>query len=156
MPARKREGNVISSKRLSARERRTSAIHEAGHLVIAAHFGLYPVSAWIVQNEPADPDERTWIGRVQFTSLDQLAPLERRMIGVAGSVAEWLWTGGWIEDYYPEMSESDWRLAGYEPGKSDDALMDAAEEVGRLLARGGDGWQKMVAESRRLIVASNE
>jgi len=78
------------------------------------------------------------------------------MVGVAGSVAEHLWLGGWIEDYSPEgsMSESDWHLAGCNPDEPDDALVDAAGEVGQLFDRGGPGWRELIAETRRLIVES--
>jgi hypothetical protein len=57
----------------------------------------------------------------------------RRMVGMAGSVAEHLWFGGWIEDHYPDgMSESDWYLAGCSPSDEPyDPIMEAAEEVAR-------------------------
>jgi hypothetical protein len=137
----------MSSKRTLAQDRRHAAVHEAGHLVVAASFGLYPASAWIAPNEPAGDDERTWVGRVQFvTGLNRLGPLDRCMVGVAGDVAEHLWRGGWIEDFFPDgMSESDWRLAGCVPDEPDDALMDAVGEVGQLFHRGGPGWRQLIA-----------
>jgi hypothetical protein len=93
-------------------------------------------------------------GRVQIESVraDKFAC---RMVGVAGSVAEHLWLGGWIDDYFPDtLSEGDWHLTGCDPDQPDDALMEAIGEVGQLLARDGSGWQELIAESRWLIVAS--
>ncbi len=100
----------------------------------------------------------TWLGRVQIYNPGKLPKTAQRMVGVAGSVAEWLWQGGWIEDYSPEglMSESDWHLAGYVPDEPDDALMVAVAEVGRLFERGSQGWQELIAEARRLIVNSRQ
>jgi hypothetical protein len=145
----------MNPKRTLARDRRMAAVHEAGHVVIARRLGLEIVSAWIVPND-GEPDERTWAGRVQIRRPHEADEVSRRMVGVAGPVAEYLWRGGWIEDYFPDeaMSESDWHLAGCEPDKPDDALMDAIGEVGQMFARGGSGWQDLIAESRRLIVAS--
>jgi hypothetical protein len=145
----------MDKKRIAARDRRSAAVHEAGHLVVARQYGLKIHSAWIVPNETKDPrQERTWDGQVQITTTS--APeIVRRMVGVAGAVAEHLWRGRWIEDYSPEgnMSESDWHLAGCNPDEPDDAFMHAVEEVGQLFERDGLGWQELIAESRRLIIA---
>jgi hypothetical protein len=63
--------------------------------------------------------------------------------------------GGWIDDYFPDtLSEGDWHLTGCDPDQPDDALMEAIGEVGQLLAHEGSGWHELIAESRRLIVAS--
>jgi hypothetical protein len=56
--------------------------------------------------------------------------------------------------YGAAMSESDRHLVGCEPDEPDDALMIAIEDVGRLFARDGSGWQELIAEARRLIVDS--
>ena len=52
------------------------------------------------------------------------------------------------------LSEGDWHLTGCDPDQPDDALMEAIGEVGQLLAHEGSGWHELIAESRRLIVAS--
>jgi hypothetical protein len=44
-------------RRIAARDRRGAAVHEAGHLVVAANFGLHPLSAWITPNESAGRSE---------------------------------------------------------------------------------------------------
>lgn len=144
----------MNSKRILAWDRRMAAVHEAGHVVVARRFGLEILSAWIVPNDADDPQEKTWIGRVQIRTSG--APeMVCRMVGVAGSVAEHLWSGGWIEDFFPDaMSESDWHLAGCLPDKPDDALLDAVGEVGQLFHCGGPDWRELIAETRRLIVES--
>jgi hypothetical protein len=146
----------MNPKRILARERRVAAIHEAGHVVVSRRLGFELLSAWIAPHD-GEPDDRTWIGRVQIRRSHEASEHDRRMLGVAGSVAEHLWHGGWIEDYSPDeaMSESDWHLAGCDPDdEPDDVFLDAIEDVGRLFTRNGSGWQELVAESRRLIVAS--
>jgi hypothetical protein len=141
-------------RKIGARDRRCAAVHEAGHAVVARHFGCEIVSAWIVPADNPGPDEKTWIGRIQIMQAPA-DPLARRMIGVAGEVAEYLWFGGSIEDFYPDvMSKSDWRLSGCEPDEPDDLLIDAAAEVGRLLSRETPHWQALIAEIRHLIVQS--
>jgi len=138
--------------RIRAKERRLAAVREAGHVIIARRVGFEVVSAWIAP----EAGGRTWIGQIQFKSLRWADEHARRMVGVAGSVADHLWSGGWIEDYSPQgsMSESDWQLAGCVQDEPDDLLTDAARDVARLLARGGSGWQALIAESRWLIVSS--
>jgi hypothetical protein len=141
------------TKRRVARDRRMAAVHEAGHVVVARRFDLEILSAWIVPND-AGPEERTWRGGVLIKKAG--APeMVCRMVGCAGAVAEWLWGGNWIEDFYLDgMSEADWLIAGCAEGCPDDALMDAVQQVGKLFERCGAGWQELVAEARRLIVDS--
>jgi hypothetical protein len=145
----------MNSKRTLARERRLAAVHEAGHVVIARRVDFKIASAWITPNAGEDAEgERAWTGRVQIVRVraDKFAC---RMVGVAGSVAEYLWLGGWIDAYFPDtLSEGDWHLTGCDPDQPDDALMEAIGEVGQLLAHEGSGWHELIAESRRLIVAS--
>jgi hypothetical protein len=145
----------MNSKRTPARERRLAAVHEAGHVVIARRVGFKIASAWIMPNDGEEAEhEGTWTGRVQIESVraDKFAC---RMVGVAGSVAEHLWLGGSIDDYFPDtLPEGDWHLTGCDPDQPDDAFMEAIGEVGQLLARGGSGWQELITESRWLIVAS--
>ena len=92
----------MQKQRIFARDRRRAAIHEAGHLVVARWAGAQIVSAWIVQNDNPAPGEKTYAGRVQIAQIGGIAPHRRRMIGVAGAVAEHLGAGGLIEDLWPE------------------------------------------------------
>lgn len=145
-------GVATGLNRIRARERRLAAVREAGHVIVARRAGLEVVSAWIAP----EAGGRTWIGQIQFRSMRWAEEHVRRMVGVAGSVADHLWRGGWIEDYSPRgsMSESDWHLAGCVQDEAHDLLMDAARDVARILARGGSGWQALIAESRWLIISS--
>lgn len=145
-------------KRIEAVDRRRAAIHEAGHLVVAASFGLYPSSAWIARADVVDlKSERLWHGRVQFLTLDRLDALQRRMVGCAGAVAELSWCR---EDVEPTiwgeldlMSPSDWGLCGVaRPGVLDDLCVEALERLEYFLSEGGPLWSEMLRQARRLIV----
>jgi hypothetical protein len=145
----------MDQRRILARDRRAAAIHEAGHLVVARWAGAEIASAWIVQNDNPAPDEKTYGGRVQIVQIGGIDPRRRRMIGVAGAVAEHLGAGGWIEDLWPEdssISESDWSLAGCEPGQADEAIARAIDSVGRMLRLDGPVWPQVLREARRLVV----
>ena len=143
-------------KRVLARDRRLAAVHEAGHLVVAAHFGLKRAKARIRRAEAPMPDGRAWTGRVQFAGLDVLSSLERRMLGCAGAAAELCWQHEDIHpDYWIEadrMSESDWRLAGCLLGEPDDLCIEAIEELQYLLSEDGPLWGDLLRQARQLIV----
>jgi len=146
----------VSSKRVMAQDRRLAAVHEAGHVVVAAHFGLSAARARIWRADAPMPDGRAWIGRVQFRGLDVLSSLERRMLGCAGAAAELCWQHEDIHpDYWIEadrMSESDWRLAGCELGEPDDVCIEAIEELQHLLAEDGPLWSDLLRQARQLMV----
>lgn len=146
-------------KRIEAIDRRRAAIHEAGHLVVAASFGHYPSSAWIARADVADlKNERLWHGRVQFLTLDRLDALQRRMVGCAGAVAELSWCR---EDVEPTiwgeldlMSPSDWKLCGVV--QLDGLCVEALERLQYLLSEGGPLWNGMLRQARRLIVEARQ
>ena len=145
-----------SVERVMARDRRLAAVHEAGHVVVAAHFGLHPAHARLWRADSPMPDGRAWIGRVQFRGLDVLSSLERRMLGCAGAAAELCWQR---EDVHPDcwieadrMSESDWRLAGCPLGEPDDMCIEAIEELQCLLSEDGPLWSDLLRQARQLIV----
>jgi hypothetical protein len=145
----------MDRKRIAARDRRNAAVHEAGHIVVARWARAGVASAWIIQNDGLAADEKAWAGRVQIISVSDVNPHRRRMIGVAGAVAEHLWCDGWIEDFWPDgMSDSDWRLAGCGPDEYDDALWHAIHSVGRMFRADGPVWPAVLREARRLIVNS--
>ena len=148
--------NPVSSKRIIARDRRLAAVHEAGHVVVAVRFGLYPDAAWIRRAEVPMSDARTWVGCVRFPGLALLSSLERRMLGCAGAMAELSWQREDIHpDYWIEadrMSESDWRLAGCQFGEPDDICIEAIEELEYLLSEDGPLWSDLLREARQLII----
>lgn len=145
----------MQRQRIFARDRRRAAIHEAGHLVVARWAGVQIVSAWIIPNDNPAPGEKTYAGRVQIAQIGGIAPHRRRMIGVAGAVAEHLGAGLWIENFSLEdssVSESDWSLAGCEAGQADEAIARAIYSVGRMLRLDGPVWPQVLREGRRLVV----
>jgi len=148
--------SAAGSSRVVARDRRLAAVHEAGHVVVAAHFGLPPARARISRVVAPAPDQRAWTGRVQCRGLDVLSSLERRMLGCAGAAAELSWQR---DDIHPDhwiaadhMSEADWRLAGCDPGEPDDLCVEAIAELQDLLAEDGPLWSDLLRQARRLIV----
>jgi len=145
-----------SPKRVIARERRLAAVHEAGHVVVAGRFDLYPDVARIFRAESPAREGRVWIGRVHFPGLGLLSALERRMLGCAGAMAELSWQREEIHaDYWIEadhMSESDWHLAGCPLGEPDDICLEAIEELEYLLSEDGPLWDDLLRQARQLIV----
>lgn len=148
--------------RMEAYDRRVSAIHEAGHALMAVCLG-YGADAWVHPNETGEPlAEKTWIGHMIWRNRPvEYGHPHARMIAVAGMVAETLWKNGHDEEYAEpygwedhlfdedSMSYSDWRLAGCEPGEPDDILCDVVAEVASLFM--GDLWPVLTDMSRTLM-----
>jgi hypothetical protein len=129
-----------------SRDRRMAAIHEAGHVVMTRKLGLPLASAWIVPNDGGGFEEKFWTGRVQRHATTKPTKRQRRMVGVAGAIAELSWEGEfddiddleWCHDWWWDpaiMSESDWDMAGCPPGEPDEPFFNAIEKVGALLQR---------------------
>src|ERR1700756_1575715 len=90
--------SAFSSRlRVSARDRRRAAVHEAGHEVMASHLGIWSVEAEIRKVEPRDNTEKEWVGSVRWL-VDGAAARKRMMVAVAGFVAEACWNGEVFED----------------------------------------------------------
>ena len=139
------------SRRLEALERRRSAVHEAGHSVIARWLGLYVRDCWIWRTgQPPDGDSRSWAGE---TGLNGGSASDRRLtaVAVAGVVAEAAWDGSEeLEEYLLGMSPRDLAMAAGKPHHG--RVLKAAVEVFELLERGGHLWSELVREARRLII----
>jgi hypothetical protein len=156
------EEKTLSDRfKISARDRRHAAVHEAGHVVVARHLGLMSFNAEIRKIEPQDLSEKEWVGSVRCQT-EGVAASKRKMVAVAGLVAEACWNG---EDFYdlseffdlnPEgMSRSDWDLSGCLYSEPSEQLLDAMEQVFELLNRErGDLWNALLVEARSLIVRS--
>lgn len=152
----------LSIARVRAYDRRLSAVHEAGHALMAVYLG-YTADAWIHPNATSESlAEKTWVGHM--TLHDR--PVERehphtRMIAVAGMVAETLWKNGHDEEYAEpygwedylfdenSMSYSDWKLANCGPGEPDDDLFDVVAKVAAIFM--GELWLVLTDMSRRLM-----
>jgi hypothetical protein len=154
--------NRMSPARIEARDRRLAAIHEAAHMVMARHVGVSGVEAWIVRTPNAGPDEKTWIGQMQFYPSKRIALRDRIMIGVAGMAATMLIDDPTIEISRTTiseilsdpnaMSQSDWRLAGLTfDGLLTTSEVRAVTDTFRLLR--DKLWQELLAESRQLVLA---
>jgi hypothetical protein len=147
---------------MNAYDRRLSAIHEAGHVIMAVYLG-YTASAWIHTNETRDPlAEKTWLGHATVPDRPRACDHpHNRMIAVAGMVAERLWKNGHDEEYAEPygwedilwdeecMSFSDWWNADCEPGEPDGGLYDVVAEVAGLFM--GDLWSDLTDTARVLM-----
>ena len=147
-------------RRITARDRRMAAVHEAGHAVIAMHLGVQMWSVHIHPTRTADfQSEKAYVGQATYGQPPDME--RRRLIAVAGMVAEEVWKarGGptpywWDEMFDPAcMSDTDWSDTGCEPGRPDDALHEAADAVEEFLS--GVLLPKLTCFSRRLIEAQS-
>ena len=153
-------GGLKKPARIEERDRRLAAIHEAGHVVIARHLGAWVTQAYIARHRPAHQFEKTWTGECGVVWIEhKVSPAHDAMIvAVAGAVAEHIWMGDgdflredgeWPWEEEAIMSQSDWRLAGVEPGKPTPDFMLAVGEVLDLLT--GPLKPELYATARRLI-----
>jgi hypothetical protein len=146
---------VNTPKRISAWDRRRSAIHEAGHAVVGRSLGIR-CTARIFPNDNPTPEDKTWLGQTTLYGMwERCSPLEIRMIAVAGAAAECGWNGEEVDEFFWEepdmMSPTDWQMTGCEPGVVDDLLCEAIYKVGPLLSRGGALWHDLTHRARLLI-----
>ena len=171
---RERLSKLINATRVVALDRRLAAIHEAGHVVIANSFGVQ-CQAWIMPEFDAEDlledqnllYQKTWTCVARFGrygSFETLTAQKRRMIAVAGAIAEGRWAEGHrtradaTRDWFNPavMSESDWRLANCPLGKPSKALFAAINKVGRLLRPDGALWPELITTARDLMVQSRQ
>jgi hypothetical protein len=131
---------MISAARIQAHDRRRSALHEAGHVVMAWRYGL-DAQAIIKPLIDRDPDtDKSWTGRTGHRNIWRVSNTARVHIAVAGAIAEnrpgdYDLVNEW--EYWDEqpdaMSPSDWQLARYVPGKPDRRFMRAVEHAAEYL-----------------------
>jgi hypothetical protein len=148
--------------RVIARDRRMAAIHEAGHMVVASRFG-FRCQAFILPTPDNDRgEEKMWVGRCSLAGRKPTKQ-RKRMIAVAGAVAEAYWQDRDIWDVAEEidwyepavMSPTDWHLAGCPVGEPNTRLFTAVGEVAALLRPdGGSLWSPLIQTARNLIVTS--
>ena len=135
-------------RRLEAIDRRQTAVHEAGQVVIAELQ---------IQNSDRAEEDR-WSGFTK-AQLDSLPQPKKAMFGVAGRVAEACRKKHALEEIYwddPDiMSPSDWEAVACEPGRPNDCLEEAAEQVFKLLNReSGRLWPSLIREARVFMLRS--
>src|SRR5262249_5745909 len=70
----------------SARQRRLSAMHEAGHAVIARTLGIKVESAEIFLRS----EVYNWGGLIKYDHMPT-ARQDKRRLSIAGAVGEWCW-----------------------------------------------------------------
>lgn len=134
---------------------RNTAVHEAGHAVMARALGSGHVEAWITPTgTTAHLFEKAWIGQCRFRD-DDLAALAKRKIGIAGWAAEASLRdpdGLFVFDELTDpdaMSPSDWSGIGIDPG---DVTLRIADLGARIVERmRGTLRTRLLAEARRIL-----
>jgi hypothetical protein len=154
-------------RRIEALDRRVAAVHEAGHYVVARHFGLRSAAAWIVrQADVVDPlADKLWIGSASYSSAERNRLSTRRamMYGVAGAVAEEAWdlrgdpegcdwSDAWDFLQVGGMSDTDWNTVYSDPSCITPKLVRAVEDV-RMLLQPDTGllWGPLCTAARALM-----
>lgn len=150
--------------RFSLQRRRLTAVHEAGHAVVAASLGLR-VQTWIWPiyraGEEIPVGSKVWLGWTRHEAADQDGT---RLVGVAGAIAEASWlrthpgahdrSGARPGDWLACMSDFDWKSVGCKAGKPDAACLRAAKQVIPMLEPGGALWGRLCHMARDIIIAS--
>jgi len=159
----------LSPHRWEARVRRRTAVHEAGHYVVARHLGVRSGAAWIFR-APGDADlasRRSWAGKFSAPrqEMNRLSARRLTMTAVAGIVAEHAWDsrrqqeewgeccGPCVSDWELDtISESDRDLAYLNPDRWDRRAERCVDDVWELLRPdGGPLWRAILDTARALI-----
>jgi len=119
--------------RIQARDRRSAAIHEAGHLIISWHLN-YGADAWILPHDDVldqckkslakdmelPLDDNTWGGSCRTYFLYCKNPDDKFRVGVAGAIANFFFRDEdmgflhddmMLEDFFDTMSPTDKKTA---------------------------------------------
>lgn len=148
-----------------AANRRQAAVHEAGHTVLWHAFG-FDSQGYIWPREDDD-----WVGMVGPHDRDawyDLGPVQRRMLGVAGAIAQQVWVTRYPTDFCTDdmsagweilVSPDDWRCGSLvfgNPEDPDPLWYRAATLVAKRFdpMRGGDLWPELYRCAHQLIVAA--
>jgi hypothetical protein len=161
--------------RLEAIDRRRAAIHEAGHLEMARHFGVHGLetSIWPISQDDPNHDimlGSSWFGQMRYPlaipRISQLSEIRRMMIAVSGAMAVTVWRGqfepepdahsavnAYIDDHgetdTDQMSVTDWDMSGCDRGNWTPKLIRSAERAYDLLR--GPLWAPLCQTARALI-----
>ena len=151
------------------REKICIAYHEAGHYVIARHFGV-PVTAclWPVHRErPRGGTFKIWKGQCDAQGVSLLSPHQERIHCVAGAIAQIAWQEKTADQYMPDwtevydfMSPSDCTFKGElcdfptMPEREWQKWWKAMVEAHAMLNRAnGPLWPTVQRTARRLLTA---
>jgi hypothetical protein len=131
--------------------RRRIAVHEAGHITVMwHHWGITPHIVRIGRMH-----DGSWEGGVAPWPGLCISAHKRRLIAVAGAVAESVWDGaadaGEV-NMVEGMSPEDWDYFGsMDDPRNQRALFPAVRTCFKLLDYGGPLWPKLMQEAERLI-----
>jgi hypothetical protein len=157
----------LPMRRMEARDRRLSAVHEAGHIVIAQYFGDRDAWGRIHQLDGRDEQfhraNKSWIGQSTYNPRFVNTEYRRQMLGIAGVAAEWAWESpeagdhdydGCLED--AGMSPSDWEAFSMIPDDDEEQKRWHRAYVMftrcfRLFRLDGRLRPKLIATTRALI-----
>jgi hypothetical protein len=142
--------------------RRNSAIHEAGHVVVSRSYGLKSTGyIWPNENPNPQPDETLFFGIAHLPGVENLPREARRTIALAGAAAQMTWMRLPADQFYSNtrwlVSKSDWRDIGIVTGQSNTAVL--SETLKSLMAsmkRGTNGWTDLMREARQIIITSKK
>ena len=138
----------MAGSKAAARDRRWTAIHEAGHVIAAQHFGAEAFGMiWF--------EDGHWRGAADIPTIDAMPADQRRAIGLAGAAALVLWLGIPADRFFSMnvgMSVSDWKLVGLVTGRSNIAVL--REALAFTLAMLARERPALIAMSRQIIVES--
>ena len=148
--------------RIEAYDRRTAAVHEAGHIVVGRALG-FTVYGYIFRDGEPNLEWKSWLGKTDISHEQSFVPLNdaKLRIAVAGAVAEFCWRRTEIEDLLDDirwtevdiMSSSDWRMSGCQPGKPNADFMQAVGTVAQYFDREkGFLWSPLVRTARELML----
>jgi hypothetical protein len=105
----------LTESEVKALELRRSCIHEFAHAAVARHFGVFG-SVEVFPNETRGPDDKFFAG--QFTLYGPLSAEHGRIVGLAGTVAEYVDGDPHVDAesvaeylFADDLSETDARLA---------------------------------------------
>jgi hypothetical protein len=115
---------IHSPAQIEAQDRRRAAVHEAGHAVMARHFGWRGVAAEIWRIEAPTRDRSSWTGRCWLQPPNRVSMRRKRLVAVAGVVAERLWRYGGQREVLRDFSwsrPSTWWKLGVSEAATDHA-----------------------------------
>lgn len=132
--------------RAYALNRRLVAVHEAGHVIIAHHFGVEGFGMIWRERE-------YWDGASFIPTVWDLPADQRRIVGIAGAAATLLWLKIPAHQFFSTKlaSRSDWELISRVRGRNGAMIREAVDSALAML----DLERKaLLAMARQIIIES--